>query len=263
MTYKLSSLISHQFITSGSRIELPLLNKDYLILIEALDELNIVYKNQIEPIPKMAFVIGSGFQIINNSNEMSAFRGIILSVGKKMDFLKLPISIFGHTHHQYFRIREIIEYNITSNEDISIVETMLNEFFNTYSFEKEDDLCEINSSKLTGRIDPRLLSVNRYIRNNYGEQITLQHLADLIGCNPVYLSNMYSKVFKVPPMKFLQNVRMQKAKELISTTSLSITEITQKLGYISNSQFGALFKKYHRVTPYQCRVTYKMTNLSK
>jgi AraC-like DNA-binding protein len=103
-------------------------------------------------------------------------------------------------------------------------------------------------------LDSRLLIVNRYIRQHYAEPLTLDTLAALIGCNPVYLSNMYSKVFHISPMKYLQSVRMSKSLELLTETDLSITEISNAVGYVTVSQFGTIFKRYYRITPYEYRI---------
>lgn len=104
-----------------------------------------------------------------------------------------------------------------------------------------------------GKIDRRLIIVHRYIRQNYSQPITLQVLADLIKCNPIYLSNTYSKIFKIPPMKYLQIIRMRKAKELLINTKMSIKDITVGLGYVSNSQFSNMFKHYNGCTPVEYR----------
>lgn len=102
--------------------------------------------------------------------------------------------------------------------------------------------------KLTGKIDPRLIYIHRYIRKHYSEPIMLHSLAELIDCNPVYLSNMYSKLFGISPIKHLQQVRMKQAAKLLQT-STSINEIAKRVGYISASQFSELFKRYYAESP--------------
>ncbi|WP_438431733.1 helix-turn-helix domain-containing protein [Gorillibacterium sp. sgz500922] len=107
----------------------------------------------------------------------------------------------------------------------------------------------------SNRIDSRLIKVNRYLRQNHEKIITLQDLAALIDCNPVYLSNRYSMVFNMSPMKHLQQMKIEKAKELLATTKLKVSLISQRLGYISTSQFSLLFKRYTGYTPTEFRNT--------
>lgn len=103
------------------------------------------------------------------------------------------------------------------------------------------------------RIDPRLIQLNRYIRKNYNTPISLLDLADYIGVHPTYLSNTYSKVFKISPILFLNQLRMKAAKELLVDHGLTIKEIAELVGYNSVSQFSLIFKRFHSKTPSQFR----------
>ncbi|WP_164779492.1 helix-turn-helix domain-containing protein [Paenibacillus kobensis] len=99
------------------------------------------------------------------------------------------------------------------------------------------------------RIDPRLIQLNRYIRTNYTAPITLQDLADFVGVHPTYLSNTYSKVFKISPIFYVNQLRMNAAKELLIQSDKSINEIAHTVGYNSVSQFSLIFKRFHSKTP--------------
>ncbi|MFC3788692.1 helix-turn-helix domain-containing protein [Paenibacillus sp. GCM10012307] len=103
------------------------------------------------------------------------------------------------------------------------------------------------------RIDSRLIQLNRYIRKNYNTPISLQDLADYVGVHPTYLSNTYSKVFKISPILFLNQLRMKAAKELLIDPKLAIKEIAELVGYNSASQFSLIFKRFHSKTPSQFR----------
>ena len=107
-------------------------------------------------------------------------------------------------------------------------------------------------------LDNRLIKIHRYIRVNYDKPITLPELADLANCNPMYLSNTFSKVFGISPVRYLQNIRMNQAALLLKETSLTIKEVTNQVGYISNSQFTELFKRHYNMTPTDYRM--KMQN---
>ncbi|MBD2847471.1 helix-turn-helix transcriptional regulator [Paenibacillus sp. IB182496] len=121
------------------------------------------------------------------------------------------------------------------------------------------DQISFSSSGLNGKIDLRLIYINRYIRKYYYRPITLQLLADIIQCNPVYLSNTYSKVFGVSPIKYLQQIRMRQAQTLL-LNKIPIHEIASHLGYVSNSQFTDIFKRYHDLTPSQFRRNHLKSN---
>ncbi len=108
---------------------------------------------------------------------------------------------------------------------------------------------EQNVMKLESKIDSRLIIINRMIRTQYSDPLTLEDMATRINCNAVYLSNTYKKVFGCSPIKHLQKVRMRKGQELLVETTLTINEISRHVGYISNSQFSNYYKKYYGVSP--------------
>lgn len=116
-------------------------------------------------------------------------------------------------------------------------------------FKKIQKLQENNSD----HIDPRLIHLNRHIRKNYNSSITLQDLADLFGVHPTYLSNTFSKVFKISPILFVNQLRMKAAKELLMQPDLTLKYIAEKVGYTSLSQFSLIFKRFHSKTPSQYR----------
>jgi AraC-like DNA-binding protein len=104
------------------------------------------------------------------------------------------------------------------------------------------------------RIDSRLIRLNRYIRKNYNSSLSLQDLADYVGVHPTYLSNTYSKVFKISPILFINQLRMEAAKELLVQHNLTIKHIAEIVGYNSTSQFSLIFKRFNSKTPSQYRV---------
>lgn len=149
-------------------------------------------------------------------------------------------------------IRNLFNVSFHSRQSIGDAETYLSKLLvsvNNNIPKKNPVLIQ----KASGKIDTRLINVNRYIRQNYSQPITLTLLADLIQCNPVYLSNSYSKVFKISPIKHLLQIRMNKAGGLLLSSNENIATIASNLGYVSSSQFSYLFKRFHGMTPVQYR----------
>ncbi|MFD1989548.1 helix-turn-helix transcriptional regulator [Paenibacillus nicotianae] len=108
------------------------------------------------------------------------------------------------------------------------------------------------------QIDQRILLVNKFIENNYFMEISLQSLSELVGYNPVYLSNKYSSVLNISPMRHLQKIRMENALLLLKNTDNNISDIATAIGYLTASQFSAIFKKFYNFTPSQFRSTCKI-----
>ena len=92
-----------------------------------------------------------------------------------------------------------------------------------------------------------------FIKNNYQSNLTLQQLSEEVSVSPSYLSNLFKKKLNINLIDYINNIRIEKAKELLSNTNLRSYEIAAKVGIIDTSYFSKVFKKYTGVSPYQYR----------
>lgn len=74
-------------------------------------------------------------------------------------------------------------------------------------------------------------------------------IAKRVGLNQNTLQNGFQQLYKTSVNQFIRNHRIEKAKELLETSDLNITEITYKVGINSRSYFSKLFKKQYGVNP--------------
>jgi AraC-like DNA-binding protein len=160
---------------------------------------------------------------------------------------------------EFKEIRELLEEmrpSLAPNEGYEKLERLIEKVV-AYLPIKTNEIIEGSSRSVrnsSGFIDTRLLIVNRYIRKSYKEAITLDILGKLIHFNPVYLSNTYSKVFGIPPIKHLQLVRIEATKNLLVQTTDSIKEISTQVGYLSTWQLNHYFKRTVGITPIEYRL---------
>ena len=94
-----------------------------------------------------------------------------------------------------------------------------------------------------------LMSAIEYISQNYSKNITNDTLADITGVSTVYFRKLFKQVTGVPPMTFVQNLRIEKAKEMLRSEWSTISDIAQSLGYSSLYDFSRDFKKHTGVAP--------------
>nr|WP_094096465.1 AraC family transcriptional regulator [Paenibacillus physcomitrellae] len=85
------------------------------------------------------------------------------------------------------------------------------------------------------------------------EGITVQQVAAFAGVHRSYFSNVFTSQIGVSPQKFLQKIRMDKAKRLVIETDASVTEIALSLGYPSLYTFTRAFKMYYKMPPLAMR----------
>ncbi len=83
--------------------------------------------------------------------------------------------------------------------------------------------------------------------------LSLDVLADECGVSPSYLSRYFKQRMDCTPMAYVENARMEIAKDLLKSTDLSLDEILERAGYIDKSNFIRKFKKREGVTPMSYR----------
>ncbi|MEK8129993.1 ABC transporter substrate-binding protein [Paenibacillus filicis] len=98
------------------------------------------------------------------------------------------------------------------------------------------------------RPDPVAQAV-RYIHDHFRTPVTLEALADILDCNSRQLLRMFKSRMKTSPIDYLIRVRMDKAKELLLGTDLTLKEIAEHVGYPDSYYFSRMFKKYEGVSP--------------
>lgn len=96
-------------------------------------------------------------------------------------------------------------------------------------------------------------SITRYMQEHLSEDISLSVLADRFHLNPQYISQLFKNEIGVGFLAYLTNIRMEKAKKLLLSTALSVTEIASYVGYGDYRVFTKVFKKTEGITPSQFR----------
>jgi two-component system response regulator YesN len=92
--------------------------------------------------------------------------------------------------------------------------------------------------------------VRQYIAENYSNpDLSLNHLSTAFDLNPKYVSHLFKEEFGEKFVEYLATVRMERAKELLTTTSASIQEIALQVGYTHSFSFIRVFKKSVGMTP--------------
>lgn len=100
----------------------------------------------------------------------------------------------------------------------------------------------------------------RYIQQNVEEEISRDIVADYAGLNPAYLSRLFKKETGQNLIDFLISVKMNRTRELLDTTELSVSAIAQQVGYSNFSHFTKMFRKQFDVNPQEYRkVTKRLT----
>lgn len=89
-----------------------------------------------------------------------------------------------------------------------------------------------------------------YILNNYSEpELSVSRLGEVFGISPSYLSKLFRKKYGLSILDCIAQTRIKNAKEALRNTNMSITEISEQVGFLSPQAFVKIFKKYEGITP--------------
>ncbi|QDU32443.1 HTH-type transcriptional activator Btr [Poriferisphaera corsica] len=78
---------------------------------------------------------------------------------------------------------------------------------------------------------------------------SLKTLAASVGCSREHLTRHFTQRIGIPPAQYLQNIRTERARQLLKHSNLSINEIAQTLGYTSMHTFARQIKSQTGLSP--------------
>lgn len=92
-----------------------------------------------------------------------------------------------------------------------------------------------------------------YIEHNLSDNITLDSLASKIHFDKSYLTARFKESLGSSPIRYVNHLRIERAKILLATTDDSITQISRTVGFSSIHYFSRYFKEKEGVTPVDYR----------
>ena len=95
----------------------------------------------------------------------------------------------------------------------------------------------------------RLRTGRDYIADNYLVPFDLSNVARQSNMSPYHFLRTFKKVYGETPNEFLIRLRIEKAKKMLITENLSVSEVCEQVGYISLGSFSSLFFKQVGMSP--------------
>lgn len=89
-----------------------------------------------------------------------------------------------------------------------------------------------------------------YFEEHYSEKISLDMISENMYVSPFYISKIFKSVTGDTPIRYLINIRLDKAKELLERNpGVSVKEVSDMVGYDDAYHFSKLFKKRFGISP--------------
>ena len=93
----------------------------------------------------------------------------------------------------------------------------------------------------------------RHIARHYAEPLTLAQLAETAGLSPSYFSALFVKVMGVSLREYINHVRVEEAKRLLTATDYPLSQIAVSVGFSDQSYFSKVFKQITGISPNRYR----------
>ena len=100
-----------------------------------------------------------------------------------------------------------------------------------------------------GSPEGKMNSTIDYIHSHLDQDLSLSKLASIAKISLYHFARQFKQTVGAPPHQYVIQCRIERAKQLLTNKDLSITEITQKVGFQSQSHFTSLFRHSVGLTP--------------
>ena len=111
----------------------------------------------------------------------------------------------------------------------------------------------MESQKNPGGCDSLVSAAREYIEGHCLEKFSLKGISEALYVNGSYLLRTFKHHTGMTPLCYHHRVRCAKAKDLLTETSLSISQVGESVGFVSSSHFSHIFRKTEGCTPSEYR----------
>lgn len=103
-------------------------------------------------------------------------------------------------------------------------------------------------------MDLRIEFALTFMKDNLETQLSVSQMARRVNLSDSRFSHLFAAETGTSPKLFIRKLRLDRAKELLDDTRLSIDQIVLRVGWRDRSHFERLFREVHGVTPALYRV---------
>ena len=115
--------------------------------------------------------------------------------------------------------------------------------------DKKEAECELMEGKWSIAVEKAVL----YTAAHYQEALSLKQVAHICGVNTSYLGQIFKKATGDSFTNYVNRYRIEKAKQLLSTSNLKVYEVAEKVGFTDYHYFLKIYKKIAGNLPTQTR----------
>ena len=89
----------------------------------------------------------------------------------------------------------------------------------------------------------------QYMEQYFHRDLTSEHIAAVVGISPSYLRSLFQKSEGISPIRYLNRIRVERAKEMLSSGMFALSEVSTACGFQNVYYFNRVFKSHVGVPP--------------
>lgn len=113
------------------------------------------------------------------------------------------------------------------------------------------------SNRFEGHTADRVSVIFREVANHFEDGIPLEHVALKTGTDPTAITHLLQRRFDLNYSELVGKMRVERAKQRLRDSQLSIGEIARRVGVSDASNFGRLFRKFEGISPLHYREQFR------
>lgn len=228
-------------------------------IINKTNSLESSYHIDNETILKISFLIESGnitevsknitllFNLLADTHTLICLKETGLKIIENIKNI-IDIHYNSKTNYTYPKVMADIHYQTSFNETISYFTSFIINVTKSLSVDKIYDSQDIISN------------IIKYINIHYREPLNQEFVASLFYINSSYLSTLFKEKIGMKYTDYINQLRIEKAKQLLAQTNKKINTISKYIGFENEKYFFRVFKKYTNYTPEEFRKLTKKSN---
>ena len=111
------------------------------------------------------------------------------------------------------------------------------------------------SEQIDAKLPETLKDVIALMENNMEEVLSAQEMASLVGITRRQIERQFQRYLASTPTRFYLELRLKRCHQLLTQTSLSMSDISLACGFVSYPHFSKCYRQYFEVTPSHTRKT--------
>lgn len=203
-----------------------------------------------------------------NKVRQGKYKDIHISKFNKMDDNLGPMALDKKTGYTYLTVtaialfsRTAIDCGVSPDDAFDLADTLLYALSNCETTEEIHNIFQLSATMYAKRVfrlqnsqhSYQVEQACNYISRNIYQKISIEELAEYTELSCTYLSHLFSKEMGISIHNYIQREKINVACNLLEHTKRPISEISTYLGFQTQSNFGAIFKKWQNMTPSEYR----------